>query len=56
MAPSVIKKAVDAVVNFFNDFLNQSSIHGFAYLGNQFLLHLIEKYVLIITQHFIIIR
>ncbi|CAO1409477.1 unnamed protein product [Diamesa serratosioi] len=43
MAPSAIKKAVNAVSSFFNDFLNQSGIHGFAYLGNQFFLHLIEK-------------
>ena len=43
MAPSVIKKAINAVAKFFNDFLNQSGIHGFAYLGNQFFLHLIEK-------------
>ncbi|CAO1394018.1 unnamed protein product [Diamesa hyperborea] len=43
--PAAIKKAVLAVANFFNDFLNQSGIHGFAYLGNQFFLHIIEKFI-----------
>lgn len=43
MVPSVIKKAIDATAKFFHDFLNKSGIHGFAYLGNQFFLHIIEK-------------
>lgn len=31
------------VKNFVNDFLNQSGVHGFSYLGDSHLIHIVEK-------------
>lgn len=39
----MFSKVVSRVTNFVNDFLNQSGIHGFSYLGNAFITHVVEK-------------
>lgn len=36
-------KIVSQARNFVNDFLSHSGIHGFSYLGNLFVIHIVEK-------------
>ena len=43
MAPKAIGNCLDSVSKFFLQFLEQSGVHGFKYIGSQ-VLHIIEKY------------
>lgn len=49
MSSLVIRALTMAVINikrakrFFNDFFNNSSVHGFAYIGDLIVVHIIEK-------------
>lgn len=37
------RKILTQAKNFVNDFLNHSGIHGFSYLGNLLIIHVVEK-------------